>query len=101
MRSRYTAYVVRDEAYLMTTWDPATRPRRLDLDEGTEWAGLSVTGTLRGGPFDDEGVVEFVARYRNDGRPGELAERSRFRRAGGQWLYVAPLPSLDPGGMRR
>ena len=101
MRSRYSAYAVRDEAYLLATWDAATRPRRIDLDEGTEWIGLSVTDTVRGGPFDDEGVVEFVARYRHDGRRAELAERSRFRRVGGHWVYVAPVPSLNPGGVRR
>ena len=37
----------------------------------------------------DHAEVEFVARYRVQGRGGRLHERSRFRRdAQGRWLYV-------------
>jgi SEC-C motif-containing protein len=32
--------------------------------------------------------VEFVARYRVQGRGGRLHERSRFVREDGRWLYV-------------
>lgn len=88
MRSRYTAFVLGDVAYLQRTWHPTTRPRRLELDPGQEWLGLSIVGTERGSLLDSTGVVEFVAEYRAGGRRHSLHERSRFTREKGQWLYV-------------
>ena len=92
MRSRYTAFAVGDEAYLLRTWHPRTRPERVGLDPDTRWTGLTVLRTERGGPVDDDGVVEFVARWREPSagavRRGELREVSRFARRGGRWLYV-------------
>lgn len=86
MRSRYTAFVRGDASYLRATWDPATRPRRVTTDPGTVWTGLDVLGRTGGGLFDAEGTVEFRAHHAG----GEVAERSRFRREGGRWLYVGP-----------
>jgi len=33
MRSRYTAFALRDTAYLLASWHTSTRPATLDLDE--------------------------------------------------------------------
>lgn len=88
MRSRYTAFVVRDAAYLRSTWHASTRPARLDLDDGVRWRGLQVLATQAGGPFDDAGVVEFAARYVDGDVRGVLHETSRFVRQGGRWFYV-------------
>ncbi|WP_394551773.1 YchJ family protein [Agromyces sp. MMS24-JH15] len=88
MRSRYTAYVVGDRAHLLATWHPSTRPAELDLDPALEWRSLSILRTERGGPFDADGVVEFVAAWREGGDRGRLHETSRFRREGGRWTYV-------------
>jgi SEC-C motif domain protein len=84
MRSRYTAFVLGDEAYLRRTWHRSTRPRRLDVGSDAGWAGLEIEATELGGPDDDEGVVVFRARHRD----GVLAERSRFRREAGVWFYL-------------
>lgn len=89
MRSRYTAFATGDAAYLRGTWHPSTRPARLDLDDDVVWRRLDVLRTQGGGPFDDTGVVEFVARHRGPDGPGLLHERSRFVREGGRWSYVA------------
>lgn len=88
MRSRYSAYVLGDEAYLLTTWHPDTRPSSLDLDQGpaTKWLGLAVKRHEDGG--DGRATVEFVARYKIGGRAHRLHETSRFLRAGGRWLYL-------------
>lgn len=87
MRSRYTAYVLGDAAYLRATWDPATCPADVMPDPATRWLGLEVRGHRTVGA--DQAEVEFVARYRMQGRGGRLHERSRFRRdAHGRWLYV-------------
>ncbi|NTV40150.1 MAG: hypothetical protein HGA51_09410 [Demequinaceae bacterium] len=88
MRSRYTAYVRRDEAYLLRTWEAAHRPESLDLDD-TVWLGLEVLATEAGSADDAHGIVEFVASYLDDrGAVERLRERSRFARAGGSWQYV-------------
>ncbi|MBO6555317.1 MAG: hypothetical protein JJ957_02365 [Pseudomonadales bacterium] len=46
-------------------------------------------GTRSGGQNDDTGIVEFVARYKIDGRGHRLHEISQFRRDNGKWIYVA------------
>jgi SEC-C motif-containing protein len=90
MRSRYSAFAVGDAAYLRATWHPTTRPASLELDTGLQWRRLDVAGTSAGGPFDDAGVVEFVAHHRDTttGERGRLHEVSRFVREGGRWFYV-------------
>ncbi|WP_024795660.1 YchJ family protein [Tomitella biformata] len=88
MRSRYSAFAVRDAAYLMRTWHPATRPRSLELDDDTEWTRLTILNTTGGGLLDAEGTVEFVAQYLSGGRRGRQHENSRFTRVDGAWVYV-------------
>jgi SEC-C motif-containing protein len=89
MRSRYTAYVLRDVDYLLRTWDPAHRPARLSLeDDRTQWLGLQILSTEAGGPADQKGRVRFIARFRLHGREQALAEHSRFRKQGDRWLYI-------------
>jgi SEC-C motif-containing protein len=88
MRSRYSAFAVGDTAYLLRTWHPDTRPRRLSLDPGQEWTRLEILGRTGGGLLHTEGTVEFRAHYRHHGRDGFLEESSRFRRDDGQWVYL-------------
>ncbi|MFC3689624.1 YchJ family protein [Aquipuribacter hungaricus] len=90
MRSRYTAFVLGDREHLLRTWHASTRPATLVLDDDVRWEGLEVLDRERGGPFDDDGTVEFRAHHRHrfeDGR-GEQHERSRFVRERGRWSYV-------------
>lgn len=88
MRSRYSAFVVGDAAYLLRTWHPRTRPSTLELDQAQQWRRLDIVSTTRGGLLDTEGSVEFRAFYRVDGTPGVQHERSRFVREARAWLYV-------------
>ena len=88
MRSRYAAFAVGEVAYLTRTWHPRTRPRDLHLDAAQRWIGLEIRGVAGGGPHDDEGEVEFVARYRVGAREGSQHETSRFRRERGRWVYL-------------
>ncbi len=87
MRSRYCAYVLCLEAYVLATWHASTRPSELNLgDDGTKWLGLTVK---RHQQIDDShAIVEFIARYRIEGRGYRLYEISRFVREGGRWYYV-------------
>ena len=56
--------------------------------DGVTWRRLDILGTEAGGPFDTDGVVEFVAHYRSPAGSGRLHEVSRFVREGGRWYYV-------------
>lgn len=91
MRSRYSAYVVGDAAYLQQSWHPRTRPVELDLDPDVRWYRLDVLSTSRGGPLDGDGIVEFRAFYRSADGPGDQHEVSRFVRQDRIWFYVDPV----------
>jgi SEC-C motif-containing protein len=93
MRSRYSAFVVGDAEYLLRTWHPDTRPEELELDPGLQWRRLDIISTVRGGPLDSEGVVEFAAHYRHDGERGVQRETSRFVRKDRRWYYLDALVS--------
>ncbi|PQA85235.1 hypothetical protein C5F52_04450 [Limnohabitans sp. TS-CS-82] len=86
MRSRYSAFVHDQVNYLLATWHSSTRPATLDFDAGAKWLGLEVREHKTTGA--DTAEVEFVARYRLDGRAVRLHERSRFVREDGRWFYV-------------
>ncbi|MBS1213372.1 MAG: hypothetical protein H6R26_1989 [Proteobacteria bacterium] len=89
MRSRYVAYVLRDEAYLRRTWHSRTCPEHLGVNsDDAAWEGLTVLRCQAGGATDHEGEVEFVARYRQGGLARQLHEVSRFVREDGQWYYL-------------
>jgi SEC-C motif-containing protein len=101
MRSRYTAYVRGETAYLLATWDPSTRPQALDDDGAVTWLGLEVLdhgapAPDGNGATRDSGEVEFVARLRVAGREQQLHERSRFVRTGGRWLYLDAVGATRP-----
>lgn len=89
MRSRYSAYVLQLESYLLDTWHPRTRPASLGpFEPGLAWLGLEVR---RHAPLDGgRAMVEFVARSKLGGRAHRLHETSRFERdpVTGRWLYV-------------
>ena len=87
MRSRYSAYVLKLEDYLLATWHPDTRPAELDLAaDDSKWLGLEVK--KHAAQDDIHATVEFVARYRIAGRGYRLHEISRFVREDGRWFYL-------------
>lgn len=88
MRSRYSAYALRLEEYLLRTWHPDTRPDHLGLenDTQTKWLDLSVKRHEAEGP--DFAIVEFIARYKLGGKAGKLHETSRFLKICHEWFYV-------------
>ena len=88
MRSRFTAFSIGDTAYLLRSWHPETRPATLALDLDQRWTRLDIVAADAGGALDATGVVAFVAHYDTPRGPGSLAERSRFSRVGGAWVYV-------------
>lgn len=88
MRSRYSAYVLKLEAYLLVTWHPDTRPAALGLAaDNCKWLGLEVREFIQ--ESADRATVEFVVRYKIGGRAHRLHEISCFVRDAGQWFYVS------------
>lgn len=94
MRSRYSAYAMGAFEYLGATWHSSTRPADLVSASNPKWVGLEILATEGGGPNETEGQVEFIARYKLQGRAFRLHERSRFVREGGAWRYIDGV--LDP-----
>jgi len=97
MRSRYAAYVHKNVDYIFATSDPvarkaADRAGAQAWAEACTWKGLTIVGTDAGGPGDQEGLVEFIARYEMQGQPQELHEHSRFRKLNDRWCYIDALP---------
>lgn len=91
MRSRYSAYVLNLNDYLQLTWHSSTRPENVSVEVGLKWLGLSVEKAWIAS--ENEGFVEFIARYKVGGARAErLNEVSRFVRecvAGEcRWFYV-------------
>jgi SEC-C motif-containing protein len=94
MRSRYSAYALKKIEHIFATHDPETRD---DVDETgtrdwaarTTWQSLEIVGTKDGGPNDDHGEVEFIARFADEkGRDLSHHERSTFVRREGRWYFV-------------
>ena len=88
MRSRYCAFVVCDQAYLLATWHEKTRPSKVRFNDKHRWLGLRILATDGGGEDDMTGVVEYVARYKVDGSGHRLHETSRFSKSGSRWYYL-------------
>jgi SEC-C motif-containing protein len=87
MRSRYSAYCLGNKVYLLNTWHPSTRPETLHLNENpVKWVGLEIANAPE--VLGDEASVEFIARYKQNGRAGRMHEVSRFKREKAKWFYV-------------
>lgn len=89
MKSRFTAYCLKDENYLNLSWHPNSRPKKLSLvNDSTQWQQLKILGTKKGKLMDKKGWVAFAAFYQDEqGIQGVLKEESMFVREQGQWLY--------------
>ena len=88
MRSRYSAFVLRDSEYLLQSWHASTRPEQLHMESGVCWFGLQVIACEAGLAEDSQGYVEFKAEFAGNDRLQCLHERSRFLREQERWYYV-------------
>lgn len=93
MRSRYTAYVQKNINYLKHT---LTKKSQKDFDpeaskewaDGVKWKGLEVISTTDGGPSDQKGVVEFIAKFKQKNEAVEHHEVAHFERdEKGDWKF--------------
>jgi SEC-C motif domain protein len=93
MRARYTAYVRGDVDFIVATHrappgEEVDRDAVLRWSREAEWLGLEVVAVEGGGPDDETGMVEFVARWRAAGRDHRHHERSKFGKVDGRWMYL-------------
>jgi len=101
MRSRYSAFATVNVDHLERTLLPETRGdfNREETEQwarSSEWTGLEVRSTSGGREDDDEGFVEFVARFNMDGKAHIHHETGRFARQDGQWYYVDGIMGVRP-----
>ena len=86
MRSRYTAYVMEDEAYLYRTWHSSLREKEQSHEKSKLiWQGLEIVKTEEGMTGDTNGTVEFIAHFNANNRPGKIHEKSLFIYEDDRW----------------
>ncbi|SJZ84443.1 SEC-C motif-containing protein [Trichlorobacter thiogenes] len=102
MRARYSAYTKTEMDFVFNSTDPSNR-EGYDHEgtkawaENSEWLGLEIIGTVRGGADDSNGEVEFIARFKENGTLREHHENALFKRKEGVWYFsdgvmVKPKP---------
>lgn len=102
IRSRYSAFVMGEVDYILQTHHSETRdlidPAEVERwSRSSEWLGLEIFDTSDGLESDDEGIVNFAARYRLDGKLHDHREESLFRREDGAWRFYSAEEFLPPG----
>jgi SEC-C motif domain protein len=86
MRSRYAAYCLKAEDYLLASWHPQYRPASLQLDDGVRYIGLEILQAPAA--QESHASVEFEARLLINGRVEAMHEMSEFVQEQGRWLYT-------------
>lgn len=93
MRSRYTAFVKTEIDYIQDTIPPSkqqgfNRAEAAAWSKNSEWQGFELVQTEAGGPEDDKGTVEFIARFLEKGKPVQHHEVAEFEKIDGKWFFV-------------
>jgi SEC-C motif-containing protein len=104
MRSRFSAFALRNAPYLVRTSHPLLRAkldhRQFRSSFALAWVSLEIVARDAGGPDDREGMVHFRAHYRSPSGTGMLEERSRFVRIHGEWVYESGSAAAGPSDRR-
>jgi SEC-C motif domain protein len=93
MRARYTAFTVHQVDFIYESTHPDHRDG-FDREgtrawaEQSSWQGLEIIGSSLGGENDNEGEVEFIARYKEKESNREHHERAQFRKCDNQWFFA-------------
>lgn len=101
MRARYTAFVKHEVDFILNSVLPEQRKKvdRNTVEQWSEkstWKGFELLGKERGLETDEDGYVEFVARFAFGAIDQEHRERSHFVKKDGKW-YFDPSRSKQPG----
>ena len=93
MRARYSAHVKVEVDFIYDTTHPDYREEydhkgTKTWAEKSEWHGLEIVSTTDGGPKDEKGEVEFIARFRDKDGVRSHHERGQFARKRKKWLFT-------------
>lgn len=93
MRSRYSAFVLADGAYLMHTHHASTRPIKekkaiVKWAKSVQWLKLEIIKTSKGQRKDTHGTVTFNAYFYDQGQMDVIHEKSAFVKENHAWYYV-------------
>ena len=89
MRSRYTAFTIANNEYLLKSWAKATRPETINAEDGSiQWLELQVEECEKGNAEDETGFVTFTARFLSSGHLCSLHEKSSFIKENALWYYL-------------
>ncbi|MDO9106382.1 MAG: YchJ family protein [Methylovulum sp.] len=92
MRSRFSAFCLQNEGFLLATWDSSQRPAAIDFSgEQNQWLKLEIIGTKKGGVKDHKALVTFKAHYLQDNEAWIMIETSRFVKTNNRWFYLNGL----------
>ncbi len=93
MRSRYSAFVNAEIDYLYNTVsaDQQSDFNHADTEDwakNSDWQGLEILETADGGPDDETGTVEFVAKFKQNGQLVRHHELASFEKIDGKWIFM-------------
>jgi len=93
MRARYSAYVGVQMDFVFETTHPDHRTGydhagTKEWAQSSEWLGLEIIETNKGGLKDTTGEVEFIARFKEKGVPREHHENAEFKKDNGRWYFT-------------
>lgn len=89
LRSRFSAFALKNQTYLLETWHPSKRPPKVDFSEDkVKWKRLDIVEKKKGEDKDVKGIIEFKAYYLLDNDEYAVNELSRFCKEQGRWYYL-------------
>lgn len=102
MRSRYSAFVQHEIDYIVNTNHPE-KIEEVDREsiekwaKESEWLGFELLNVSNGTAEDQEGQVEFIASFTQQGIKQEHHELAEFKKVDDQWyFYDGKLASQKP-----
>lgn len=101
MRARYTAYVVGAIDFIVETCTTNNGERDIDRKATEDWShnstwhGLKILRTEKGSEADEEGLVEFEAKYTLRHMKDTHHELAAFKKVDGKWLYATGRLSVQ------
>jgi len=93
MRSRYTAFTLANIDYIKETRHPESenefkRKATEKWAKESKWLGFELLDTEAGGPDDEGGSVEFIARYISENEKHRHHEVALFQKHEGNWYFM-------------
>ncbi len=93
MRARYSAYTGVQMDFIFETTHPSHRQGydhagSKEWAENSDWQGLEIIDTKKGGHDDTDGEVEFIASFQEKGEARAHHENAHFKRKDGRWLFT-------------